>query len=404
MQVVRTPPRSFQRPLSASGQKEPLEQPVADYTILYYLNGDNDLREHVSLNLVKMDRVGVGSGTQAVAALFRGEPVWNCRNLVSKLASLFDSKLPSAVRPDWRGRKVYQVRGREPGATTREVQAPGGDRPSHPQSLREFLAWGMRTYPARHYVLVISGHGAGHRGILPDRYGQRMPIPELADAVEGGQKDAGRRLAVLALEGCSMGQVEVAYELRGCADYLLFSPEPLYRTAAPHDKLLDALASTSPTPLELVNTIVHSPDMAQNIPTATAVDLSRMEDMRQQAGEVIQALKEHKPPETALLALYDQARVYGPDRDSRSLVDLGSLARLGLAPSSPLAPEVRKELQDLTTVMGQAIVAHRDSQDPNRSGLSLYNPKGKPDRDYLNLDFPQESGWGDFIQRRGRLR
>src|SRR5439155_1681294 len=69
----------------------------------------------------------------------------------------------------------------------------------------------------------------------------RMSLPELSGALEGAQQDAGRRIDVLALEGCNMGQIEVAAQLRHCAQYLLASPEPVLGTGAPHERLLDLL-------------------------------------------------------------------------------------------------------------------------------------------------------------------
>ncbi len=92
---------------------------------------------------------------------------------------------------------------------------------SDPQTLKDFISWAVQNYPAKHYMLIIDDHGGGWRGTCVDTQngaGDFMSVPELRNAL----KDSPH-LDVIVFHACLMSMVEVAYELKDLADYMVAS-------------------------------------------------------------------------------------------------------------------------------------------------------------------------------------
>lgn len=196
--------------------------PRRDWTVLYVLNGDNDLREAATLDLVELDREGAPENVNVVAQLYRGDLAWSKNNLSRKLKTLFKPEPKPAVASDWRGVKTYEVR--HQGEATRTLPYQNEGSPSDPESLRSFVSWAMKRFPAEHYAVVVSGHG-GPDGTLSDARGKRMPFEALAQALQEGAREAGESVDVLLLDSCSTASEQTADALKGAADFLVASPE-----------------------------------------------------------------------------------------------------------------------------------------------------------------------------------
>lgn len=209
------------------------------WTFLYYLNGDNNLREEVSLDFVRLHQAGAPEDTAVVAHLYRGEERWTCKNLPNKLARLGQKQLPPAFAEDWRGSRTFVV-GDKPHSSV-EVQGPELVSPADPQSLTDFVSWGMREFPAHNYAVIVSSHGNGERGLLRDGDGTLMSNAEFRSALAAAEKESGQKLNLLVLQACLMGQPAAAAALAGCADFVIASPDKIPAARARHDELLQRL-------------------------------------------------------------------------------------------------------------------------------------------------------------------
>lgn len=130
-----------------------------------------------------------------------------------------------------------------------------------PQTLRDFLAWAMREYPAKHYMLILWGHGEGGMsandrfgGLAADRtQGTKMSVPQLAGVLRETSRELGRPLDVFASDACLLQTVEVATELSGAASdtedvavrFLVGSTEITSQAGLPYRRLLYELNSGS---------------------------------------------------------------------------------------------------------------------------------------------------------------
>ncbi|MCJ7606936.1 MAG: clostripain-related cysteine peptidase, partial [Thermoplasmata archaeon] len=119
-----------------------------------------------------------------------------------------------------------------------ERATPGEVNSSDPQVLADFIEYFM-TEPvldADNYMLIVQDHGMGYLGIIADDSEPNgkawMSIDGLGCALDLAYEATGKKLDIVDLDACSMATVEVAYELRGKASYLVAS-----QLAVPFDGL-----------------------------------------------------------------------------------------------------------------------------------------------------------------------
>lgn len=92
-----------------------------------------------------------------------------------------------------------------------------------PATLKDFISWGMRKYPAKHYMVVIMGHGGAWMGAA------QMSPEKMGDAIENGVKEANQKtgrddkIDALVFNSCYMGSAEAAVEMKDAADISLVS-------------------------------------------------------------------------------------------------------------------------------------------------------------------------------------
>lgn len=140
-----------------------------------------------------------------------------------------------------------------------------------PAHLAEFLEWGMRRFPSRHYALVISSHGQGAEGVIEDeRKGSVMPLSQFAQALRA----AGRPLDLLFFDACRMQTVEVASELRGQAEVVVGSMDRIGNQGYDPAVFLAEVAR-SPDPRSLAQALVRhtEPRQLEMFSSLSAVDL-----------------------------------------------------------------------------------------------------------------------------------
>jgi len=89
---------------------------------------------------------------------------------------------------------------------------------SDPQTLRDFIEYGVQNYPADDYMLIINDRGSGWKGVCSDQEngdGEMMSLPELSSAL------FGYNFEIILLNAPYMSMVEVAHQLKDKANYLI---------------------------------------------------------------------------------------------------------------------------------------------------------------------------------------
>jgi hypothetical protein len=239
--------------------------PTTTWTFILYLAGDNDLEYWLEQGLYKAETAANNPYVQIVA-LLDGDGNDDTRRY--------------RVRPDGN----YT-----PGVDLWEMgELDMGD----PGALVDFVNWARDNYPADHYYLAVSNHGAGTRGIAWEYYRTPGNItrPELETALSSIAPNGASKIDIVHYDACLMAMLEVAYQLKDHADYFIAS-ENLGWSIFAYDRYIAAVGEST-TPQELAGEIANEYSEAlHGYPhTITALDLSTMDGLGGAVDDLAQTL------------------------------------------------------------------------------------------------------------------
>ena len=267
--------------------------------------------------------------------------------------------------------------------------------------LAGFVLSAARLMPARHYALLVMGHGAGllAPSTKPVAVGGRPG--ELRRALEVACHDLGRPLDLLALDTCYGATLEVVYEFRHVCRFLSAAPGLIYSPGLDWSGALEDLAK-NPTAETLVAGLVRR-GIPGNHPHL-ALSGVRMAEAELLAGRVAGLAGEicrRLPAELdALIWARSRAPSWG-ERDE--LCDVGALTdNLGRAGATP---EVRAAARDLGTAVEALVIARWASdgdRDEKQAGLGLYFPPTLEELppDYRrDFEFASAAGWAALLEQ-----
>lgn len=231
---------SIAQPYAKIYAKTHERNPPKEWTIMVFCAGDNELSPMIVTQLKDLKDAGHHEDVNVLVyfdANERGVPTRlfsinqdgrngnsPCPTYVSNLASdnvTIDPKAGPAANELWKALK-----------DPLEKDAV--------EALSIFLAFCQEQYRAKHYALVLVGHGmiVANDSFLPDEFPvSSITLKDLGKNISG----FGASLELLALHSCSMSAIEVAYELKGKAKYMIASEGPSYVQGWPYRKLLQNL-------------------------------------------------------------------------------------------------------------------------------------------------------------------
>jgi len=126
------------------------------------------------------------------------------------------------------------------------IQVLGVVNSGDPNTLNDFMDWGFRKYPAERKMVVIWSHGdswfkdASSKWICPDASSEALMSVangDLFTAFSGIPK-----LDILLFDACSMQSVEVLYEVRQYADYVVGSEDLVPANGFPYHEMIPLFA------------------------------------------------------------------------------------------------------------------------------------------------------------------
>ncbi len=287
---------------------------------------------------------------------------------------------------------------------------------SDPGTLKEFLIWGVESFPAERYMLVLWDHGNGlfrrsmggddddpTRGLCQDwTGGSDLEIWEISSVLSDLNASHSLHFDIIAADVCYFAYLETAYEFRKYTDYMIGSSD---EEPAPGWDYERALASISENPtsstrdvaIKIVERYLEQYDKSyltmmaldigimENLLLDTFTDLAEMliSDMYEHQGSIRNARTRANSPKSNYKDLYSFAKAL---TDSRS--------------SLPLA--LTQRAQEFRTVLESAIIASgTGSQHPTSKGLAVWFPSNFQGTSYRtkykqNFDF-SELNWDEFL-------
>ena len=198
--------------------------PAGSTTVLFYMNGDNDLTDEVLSAVDAMETIG-SSARLNIVALVDGHPrgvgrfgkKWVGTHLLHITTDHRSAQIRSTVLADWGERDL-------------------GD----PDTLARFVRVTIERFPADRYIFCTFAHGKGvidtgnltgssnakSLFISPDATSQTiMPLGAFTRALQTGLD--GRRFSIVVLFSCLSSMVEIGYALGLVTDYLVASEDEI---------------------------------------------------------------------------------------------------------------------------------------------------------------------------------
>jgi hypothetical protein len=390
---AKTPPTI---PLESLGQATPYTD--GKWTIIQYHDADNDLGIYAYADLQEMMAVGSNGGVNIVV--------------------LYDTYAGPAASYYITNGGAYKI------SDYGEVDM--GD----PDVLAAFILEAMTNYPAEHCLLNIWDHGDDFLGSCRDYHtgpGQEegehgfLYHTELLSAIGSNHFD------ILAFDACIESMVEVAYDYRTKADYLVASEDYVPYWGFPYDAILSDLETNPTADAGWVSSMIVNDYMEEYLkpngnggggyvmafPTLSAVDLSQtdsfVDELNIVAAHLTSDIKTYKG---AISSVRGKSMlnmpIYGWDADIDLYTFIDEISSRTQDEEMKTAAENIKTYWTGTTPF---IYARYSDQYAAKSahGMGIYFPASRgslihntiTDAEYYfggKVPFSSDTNWGEFLR------
>ncbi len=303
-----------------------------------------------------------------------------------------------------------------------EVKSPmledlGKTNMGNPDTLVNFVEWGMKNYPANKYAVILWNHGGGWRkvgdagsfkGIIYDDSANDH-LTE-AEVVEAFQRiytyNDSKKLEFIGFDACLMGSVEVCDDLKNFSKYYASSERSEWAPGWPYQYILNDLRSDpSADGKVLAADIVsryaqYNVEMSKDDYTLAGVTLNKTTDMTSAVDLFAKSAIENIDAEAGNLQTADEntpsvSDSYPDFKDLKIFMD-NVVANVGSADMISKANDVVTSLSNLVLYKTQG-----SSLTEVRGGLSIWLPTqtyySTYITEYRKLNFAKDTDWDEFL-------
>lgn len=371
-------------------------QPAADWTVMIYMNGKNNLEPDAIANFLQLAEIDSTPNINVIVEM--GRPKNHYTNDYGA----------------WSGVRRFRVtKNSEP--TANAAVSALSDQQSDMGSattLADFVRWAREAYPAKHQMLIIWNHGQGWRFQIAANRALReraalQAISNVAEAAKQVQRPPGgfrsisfdddtnhflynrdiqdvlqgTHLDIIAFDACLMSMIETAYAFRGLASFMVGSEELEPGSGWPYDKWLKRLAgrqNVSPSELAKISVEAYR-DRYGNAyrTTMSAIDLSHVPALASAVSAFSRSLRGALGTEApALHTARLSCRTYGEDVGLQTSVDLALLMGRYIAHTSNanLIVEAKAIQQHIRAAVISNYASKRVQGDFGSNGVAIYFP------------------------------
>ena len=375
-----------QTPISTPISSPLIPQNSTIWTIMVYLDGDNNLDPYAIQDINSMELVG---STDKIKIVVQYDTMGNYgtrRYLITK-----DNDQINITSP------IIDNVG--------EVNMGMGS------SLTQFIQFCKTRYPAQKYSLILWNHGNGFK--KPGNFqkdicwddtsgGDALTIPELAQAIH----QTSVSFDLIAMDACMMGMLEVAYEIRNNTNLLVASEENVPAEGLNYQYFLENLV-TCPymDNLSLARSMIDSYFLSYPFGTAltlSAIDCRSLGSLASLVNNLaISIINEPKTPKETYRTLITRETICFSDVD---FIDLGNFSYKLTYDPRILSSQVRASAQQVLNYLPSVILYHQSQGNndywtiSNAKGISIYFPiYNKYLEKYNQLQFAQDTRWDELI-------
>lgn len=177
---------------------------IKDWTILIYANGNNELEPEMWQSKIDAEKIGSNENMNTVMQIGR-----ESEELVKIIRPKDSISFP---KEKWTGVRNYHIFN----GKSELIKDLGNVNMADPHNLYNFVTWGIKRYPAKRYMLILSGHGGSFTAALLD-LSQEMPyamgVTEMCKVINMIKTETGKNIDILVLDICNMNSIEILYEL-----------------------------------------------------------------------------------------------------------------------------------------------------------------------------------------------
>jgi hypothetical protein len=275
-------------------------------------------------------------------------------------------------------------------------------------SLSDFVNWGMSSYQADNYALILWGHGSGFDVCYDDITGDSISAKELNQVLS----NASDSIDLVGADACLMSTIEFAYEIKDSASIFVGSQELEPGQGWNYTPVLSDLTLT-PTlsATDLGNSVLnHYGQYYQSVgfngldETLSMVNLASLR--REQPGNLVSAINTFASTVMGTASRRDLQFLDGHrDRHvsfGNGYYDYGDIGNIfgGVANDWRVSSGIRTAAQAVVDALTTAIVNNYSAM-PKAKGLSLYfSNKGlnpAPTYNSGNLNFAADTLWDEFL-------
>lgn len=347
--------------------------PISEWSYFVFINGFNNLDPFGEMNINSMEEVGSTDKVKVVVqhASIKSKSIK--RYLITK-----DKNTRSISSP------VLET-----------LDADMGDY----KTLVEFVAWGMKQFPAKKYAVVLWNHGSGVRmksGLYPqdisfdDLSGNAITTKQMGLAMQDIAAIAGDKIELYNSDACLMGMVEIAAEIKDSAKYFVGSQDLEPGEGQNYRGFLSALvADPEMNGAELGKAIVHSymdfyPATAQL--TMSVLDLSKLDEVMLQAKYAVNKIK----------TIPDVSQFKSAVAKSQAFAYKDYVDFLSFLDNSPV------QFDELKSSLNELIIESKQSGFPGAAGASVWLPNKSTysayKHKYEGLVWDRSTNWSSLIK------
>lgn len=402
---------------NATESADPTPTEPKEWTILGFFNGNNDLEPYITNGVLQAEQVGPNDNVSFVTQLARAP-----QDEVHP-----EGERHTRIDGDWKGVRRYEARfmgeSNTKKITSKLVERlPDFTDMGAPNTLSDFLKWGIKNYPAKHYMVVFNNHGAGFRGVsFDDMHDSHLDPGEMRQVLDHVRKETGVKPDVLLFDACEMGQTEVAYELRNSAKFMVAAEDLTGAPGMPYAQIVARAAfDDKVSARDMATHIVRAAgddqafrmfeDMDEAAGQLAAIDLTKVGDVRTACDQLSRVLRKGGIPRERLVQIVKRTKKFqGPSKPDKDYRDLGDFAYNVLHSRHAKSDEVRAAAQGVLDALDKAVIANQTEGDgmSKAHGLSVYlptdggrNPRRPQARDpfgYGKLEMSTDGQWDALI-------
>lgn len=357
--------------------------PRANWTVMVYISGDNNLEEYVVKDIeLELAPTGSSANIQVIALADRGPG--------------YDKS-----RGDWQTTKLYHVT-QGMVADSASAVADWGERNfGDKQTLIDFVKWTKANYPADHYALYLWGHGWNwHPGYVmqDDTNNDTLDMEE----VEAALPSIGF-IDMVGFDGCNMASIEVQMLWHGHATALAHSQEWVGWDGIEYDVVLAQLAANPNMTADQVAIATSQSASSDKTWSAVAVD-SRFNALLTAVNNWSVALNNGLAANrTKYNRAFGATRSFWQAPMDKDLYDMAyEINRL------VSDPNIKSKSQAVMNAVNSVVLHERHvNAYADVHGITIYHIAKATEKDsnytyYRTLDFALQTGWDEFLDAYAR--